>query len=31
MKDHLKENQMEGLEDISPMGMEEEMKENHDR
>ena len=28
MKDHLKENQMEGFKEVSPMGMEEEMEEN---
>ena len=29
VKDHLKENQIEGLEEVSPMGTEEEMEETH--
>ena len=30
-KDYLKENQMEDLEEVSPVGMEEELEENHVR
>ena len=31
VKDNLKENQMEDLEEVSPMGTEEELEENHIR
>ena len=29
MKDRLKENQMEGLEEVFPMGIEDEMEEDY--